>query len=504
MRTIFVLFDTLNRRYLEAYGGTLVKTPNFNRLAERSVTFDNHHVGSMPCMPARRDLQAGRVNFLHRSWGPLEPFDISMPSILGEEGIYTHLTTDHHHYFEDGGSGYHTRYHSYDFLRGQEGDGWKGVVDPPLTEWQKRYHPRQYSDKAGTYPYHYMANREYMTEEKDLPAVQTFSKGMEFIDVNQSADNWFLQIETFDPHEPFYAPTRCREPFTTDYEGPIQDWPEYDRNTLDDTDADELRANYKALLAHCDELLGHLLDKMDALDMWKDTALIVSTDHGYMLGEHDWWAKNRMPVYDEIAHIPLFVHHPHHSDQAGTRRSALTQTPDLMPTILDIFNVDIPSDVTARSIMPLVADPQAKNHDAMIYGYFGGAVNLTDGRYTYYRYPENMEKQEIYQYTLMPTHLFEPFTKDELQNIEIVKDLPFARGYSVMRIPVIKESPMNSNMGPGNMLDTESVIYDRSVDPGQMVKIDDEALEQKLKLEMVSLLKQHSAPPEDYQRLGLA
>ena len=136
MRTIFVLFDTLNRRYLEAYGGTLVKTPNFNRLAQRSVTFDNHHVGSMPCMPARRDLQAGRVNFLHRSWGPLEPFDISMPSILGEEGIYTHLTTDHHHYFEDGGSGYHTSYHSYDFLRGQEGDGWKGVVDTPLA-WGK-------------------------------------------------------------------------------------------------------------------------------------------------------------------------------------------------------------------------------------------------------------------------------------------------------------------------------------------------------------------------------
>ncbi|MFT6877792.1 MAG: hypothetical protein ACJAZF_003923 [Granulosicoccus sp.] len=104
----------------------------------------------------------------------------------------------------------------------------------------------------------------------------------------------------------------------------------------------------------------------------------------------------------------------------------------------------------------------------------------------------------------MPTHLFEPFTKDELQNIEIVKDLPFARGYSVMRIPVINESPMNSNMGPGNMLDTESVIYDRSADPGQMVKINDEALEQKLKSDMVNLLKQHSAPPEAYTRLGLA
>ena len=42
----------------------------------------------------------------------------------------------------------------------------------------------------------------------------------------------------------------------------------------------------------------------DAHDLWSDTALILTTDHGFLLGEHDWWAKNRMPVYDEIAHIP--------------------------------------------------------------------------------------------------------------------------------------------------------------------------------------------------------
>ena len=57
-------------------------TPNFDRLAERAVTFDSHYVGSMPCMPARRDMQTGRLDFLHRSWGPLEPFDNSFPELL--------------------------------------------------------------------------------------------------------------------------------------------------------------------------------------------------------------------------------------------------------------------------------------------------------------------------------------------------------------------------------------------------------------------------------------
>src|SRR4051812_26564419 len=60
MRLVYILFDSLNRHALGAYGGTTVPTPNFDRLAARSVTFDTHYVGSLPCMPARRDLHTGR------------------------------------------------------------------------------------------------------------------------------------------------------------------------------------------------------------------------------------------------------------------------------------------------------------------------------------------------------------------------------------------------------------------------------------------------------------
>jgi arylsulfatase A-like enzyme len=70
MKTVFLMFDSVNRLMLEPYGGALLETPNFKRLAERSVTFDNHYVGSMPCMPARRDMQTGRLSFLHRSLEP--------------------------------------------------------------------------------------------------------------------------------------------------------------------------------------------------------------------------------------------------------------------------------------------------------------------------------------------------------------------------------------------------------------------------------------------------
>jgi arylsulfatase A-like enzyme len=122
MKVVFVLFDSLNRRSLECYGGTTVRTPNFARLAQRCVTFDNHYVGSLPCMPARRDMQTGRLSFLHRSWGPLEPFDNTFPEMLAEAGDYSHQETETLHYIADGGATYHTRFDSNDFIPGQEGD----------------------------------------------------------------------------------------------------------------------------------------------------------------------------------------------------------------------------------------------------------------------------------------------------------------------------------------------------------------------------------------------
>jgi hypothetical protein len=74
MRAVFVLFESLNRHMLGCHGGMRVRTPNFDGLAARCVRHDNHHAGSLPCMPARRDLLTGRLSFLHRSWGLLEPF----------------------------------------------------------------------------------------------------------------------------------------------------------------------------------------------------------------------------------------------------------------------------------------------------------------------------------------------------------------------------------------------------------------------------------------------
>ena len=86
MKAVMVMYDSLDKHFLQCYGCGWTHTPNFDRLSEKATRFDNFYVGSMPCMPARRGLHTGRYNFLHRGWGPLEPFDDSMPELLKKAG----------------------------------------------------------------------------------------------------------------------------------------------------------------------------------------------------------------------------------------------------------------------------------------------------------------------------------------------------------------------------------------------------------------------------------
>jgi arylsulfatase A-like enzyme len=502
MRTVFVLFDSLNRLSLGPYGAKTVETPSFDRLAARSVTFDNHYVGSMPCIPARRDMQTGRLSFMHRSWGPMEPFDNSFPEILEAAGVYSHLITDHLQYFRDGGATYHTRYTTYDYLRGQHGDAWKAEVAPDWRRLKQSYHPLQYSETRGVDQYHHIINRQFLRDEADYPLTKCFDGAVDFLSRNRGAEDWFLQVETFDPHEPFNAPARFKDRFPTDYDGPVLDWPPYARVRESPDERAELCAHYRANLAFCDEQLGRLLDQFDAHGLWDDTALVVSTDHGFLLGEHDWWAKNRMPLYEEIAHIPLFVHHPGLADQAGTRRRALTQTIDLMPTFLELHGCEIPAEVTGQSLLPVLAE-DVPVRDSVIFGTFGSAVNVCDGRHVFMLYPEHVTTEGLYQYTVMPTTLNSLFEVDELARADLVAPFDFTKGSRLLRTPAMEKSPFNPYFGPQVFFDTETALFDLAADPAQERPFRDDDIELELGMAMREHLLRHDAPGELYARLGL-
>jgi arylsulfatase A-like enzyme len=331
--------------------------------------------------------------------------------------------------------------------------------------------------------------------------VQCFAKAFEFLDLNRDADGWPLQLETFDPHEPFHAPDRFRNAYPSGWNGPVRDWPRYGRVDELPEECEELRANYYRVVALCDYLLGQLLDYFDEHQLWRDTALVLTTDHGFLLGEHDFWAKNRMNLYEEIVHVPLFVCHPAQSG-GSARRKALTQTIDLAPTLLDLFGVAAPPEMQANSLLPLLSADEELRRGAL-FGYFGGAVNVTDGRHTYHRYPADLGAQEINQYTLMPTHLWERFTPEELRNAELAAPFSFTKGVPLLKVPVIRTSPMYNGYGPGALLESETRLFDLEMDPGQAHPLVDEALERRMAALMRDLMVENDAPREAIARVGL-
>ena len=482
MKAIMVMYDSLNRHMLPNYGCDWTLAPNFRRLGERAVTFDNHYVGSMPCMPARRELHTGRHNFLHRSWGPFEPFDVSTFTALKRNGVYTHLVSDHYHYWEDGGATYHHRYSSWENVRGQEGDAWKAEVaeTPP-------------PDYLGVVNRQDQVNRKYMQDERLTPQARTFAGGLEFLRTNHREDNWYLQIETFDPHEPFFTLSHWKDRYNTDWDGPHFDWPKYERVTEDPKAVEHLRYQYAALLTQCDHYLGKVMDFMDAHAMWQDTMLLVITDHGFLLGEHDWWGKARMPWYNETAHIPFFAWDPR-SGIAGARRRSLTTTIDIGPTLLDYFGLEPRRNMDGKPLRATIED-DASVREATIFGMFGGHVNVTDGRYVYMRAP-GPENAPLNHYTLMPTHMRTLFSPAELANMQWHPPLPFTKGCPVMRIP---------SKGPGHFAGAfETLLFDLATDPGQTNPIEDAAAEARMVAQLKETMQAHLAPVEQYQRLGLS
>jgi arylsulfatase A-like enzyme len=438
-------------------------------------------------MPARRELHTGRYNFLHRSWGPIEPFDDSMPQILRENGVHTHLSTDHYHYFEDGGATYHNRYTTWDFHRGQEGDPWIGqVADPQI--------PDAVAPREGRMWRQDWVNRRYMDREEEQPQPRTFAAGVDFIRRNADQDNWYLQIETFDPHEPFFSQKQYKDLYPHDYNGRHFDWPPYREVEESPEEVEHLRYEYAALLSMCDYYLGQILNLMDTLKLWDDTMLIVCTDHGFFLGEHDWWAKNNMPLWDEVAHTPLFVWDPR-SRKQGERRDQLVQMIDFPATLLEFFNVERPPAMMGIPLADVIA-ANLPTREAILFGYHGGPVNLTDGRYVYMRAAAN-ENRPLYEYTFMPTHMNHIFKADELQRWEQAAPFSFTKGCPVMKIPGRGSHVRGTLHAMGNLL------YDLESDPGQEHPLADADVEARMVDLLIRLMQENDAPAEQYERLGL-
>ena len=488
MKCVFIVLDTVRRDYLTAYGNDWVQTPNITRLSEQGVTFDNHWVGSLPCMPARREFMTGRYNFIYRGWGPIEPYDDTLPGELRKKDIFTHILTDHDHYFELGGENYHTAFNTWEFFRGQENDPWGSLVDRIAIP-----------EHLGQLSQQNWRNRKLQQNEEEFSGPRTAQSAVEWLKANKNADDWFLQVEIFDPHEPFYCTDKYREMYNDTWEGPFFDWPNYDEVQESPEAVDHIRKCYAGLLTMTDHWVGKIIDTLDDTGILDDTLVVFTTDHGTMLAEHDYWMKNFMPMYNEIVRIPLVIRLPC-QQKAGQRISALTQTIDIMPTMLDFFECVPPPHVHGHSLFKVMESGESRN-DA-IFGYFGIAMNITDGQYVYMRNPVNDDSGPLYAYTAMPTGgLNRWYSRDVYDKVEMGRYFGHTYNLPLYKIPA-KGSAPRQHPDEAPYIGRHQ-LFDIITDPLQQNQLSDPVREDHFKSRIAAHLHACEAMEDQYLRLGI-
>ncbi|MEW6752784.1 MAG: sulfatase [Candidatus Latescibacterota bacterium] len=490
MNVVCILMDSLNRHFLPAYGNEEVLAPNLRRLARRAVTFDRCFAGSMPCMPARRDLWTGVQEFLWRPWGSLEPWDEPLPRTLRGAGVFTGLVSDHYHLWEAGGENYHVDFETWEFVRGHENDPWAGGPTPEADAGKGQVMPR------------FRRNRRRFVHEEDWLAPRTLRQAALWLEENAGVhERFFLLVDEFDPHEPFDCPEEHWRRYDPDWQGPADFyWPRYGRNDYTEAEARHIRARYAGKVTLADRYLGKLLDRMDDCHLWDDTALIVMTDHGHFLGEHGWWGKPPCPQYRTISHVPLFVHVP--GVPGGTRTAALATHVDVHATILDCLGVPPPRPIDGVSLLPALRGERAQVRDAVVFGWWGRRVNWTDGRHLYLRAPAAPDNQPLAFYTNRWStapwwRLPVPDGRTQFGRYMPRVDMP------VGRMPVSVEEAARLHNVQLEDLQEGSFLFDLEGDPAEERNLAGTPLEAEVAARLCARMEEQGAPPEQFERLGL-
>lgn len=355
MNIVLVISDTFRYDNLSCYGPTQAITPRLDRFAQQAFVFTHAYLGSFPTIPNRLDIMSGRFSCLDHEWCPLPPDTVTIQQVLEASGYVTQLIADNPHMFEDGFN-YERGFTGFEWIRGQESDRWETA-------------PREIAiPQAGSKNRaidlvlkRYLRNTAWWQSEEDRFAARTIQAACKWLERNWDQDKFFLWIDLFDPHEPWDPPRQYVDLYPTRYSGPDIIYPHYDfwRNFLTEEELEHVRALYLGEVSLVDHWVGVLLDKLDELGLTEDTAVIFTSDHGYLFGEHDLTGKSlqpehdgvmtyeAVPLYNEIRRIPLLIRLP--GQTTMERVDALVQPPDLMPTILEMGGIVATEQIAGRA-----------------------------------------------------------------------------------------------------------------------------------------------------------
>jgi len=405
---VVVMFDTLRPDHLGCYGNKWIKTPNLDMVGGESMVFDRAVAEALPTVQVRRALWTGMRVFPFKrevfatadeantagsfflgvpgtpmpGWAPMPWYMVTMSEILQglsflwsdeEQEIpeyRTALITDDFPLFSFPGMNFYRGFGHWDFIRGQAGDRYGTPV--LAKKWDlERFIPTWFE---GTWEHmqllQHLANTAKWQSEEDHFAPQVFSRAIEWLDDSKEDDSpFFLLVDCWDPHEPWDAPQHYVDIYDPGYKGLEMISPYYGPTRLmTEKELHHMRMLYAAEVTMVDTWFGKFMDRVRELGLLDNSLLIVTSDHGHVIGEHGISGKLPAGMYDELVNCVLMVRRPD-GVGAGQRSNALVQHHDIATTIVNCSGARAPYEFEGKDLMPLVEGKADKVRDYATCGF---------------------------------------------------------------------------------------------------------------------------------------
>ncbi|HUS79901.1 MAG TPA: sulfatase [Armatimonadota bacterium] len=381
MNFILICCDSLRQDHLGVYDG-LAKTPNLDRFAEECAVFTRLRSEALPTVPCRRSLQTGIRVFpweqgrvrpkgiynRHSGWLPLRESDVTIAEHLLERDYVTGMVIDVYHLMKPA-MNFHRGMRSFNFIRGQEFDQWKSA---PLPDGAlDRYIPADCPERRLRVFTQFMQNQQGEIErgEEGYQVARVMSEAIRWLEGNAGHGDFYLWVDSFDPHEPWLYPHEYCETYDPGYQGKEWIYPNilpYAQMT--EAEINHAKALYKGHVSFVDRWVGKLLDTIDRLGLKEDTMIVFISDHGKTIGDRNNFGMSNKDSSRFLYDTPCLVYHPEGIGR-GQRFDQWIYTIDLPATALNFLGEEQIPGIEGRSILPIMRGEQEKLRDYAICGY---------------------------------------------------------------------------------------------------------------------------------------
>jgi arylsulfatase A-like enzyme len=395
---VLVVIDSLRADHLRCYGARGMRTPNLDALARESLRFENAYPEAMPTMPARRSILSGRHAYPFRGWRPwegmagrpgwqpIQPGAETLITALRRAGWWTSYVTDNPFLGYTASLGPFRR-SPHRFVRV---DGQRGARRPrssvPRSAALRRLPPGPLrNDRRIASIQQYLANNGRGRVEVEQCASRVFRSAANLLSTARRQSRFLMVVDCFDPHEPWTPPRRYLDMYgDPDYRGhEIADVGyTHASNYLSDGQVARLRVTYKASVTLADRWLGHFLDRLWDLGLDDSTAILLVSDHGVFLGEHDWTGKGPSLLHPELIHVPMLLREPGGSG-AGTTSDWFASTHDVAPTLASLAGVRRPATFEGADLSPILSGGLPDEDRPYAVGGYGNNSYVRDHRWAY-------------------------------------------------------------------------------------------------------------------------